>query len=98
MSDYLPETPGAFFFFGFSATSAPQPKCSLSKACPPDHFSLHIKSGAANVVGPKICFEGKTYVFNMVDPELTGDEMKLITLHWNSTLLVSQQHYESRVE
>ncbi|KAE8298486.1 Protein FAM3C Interleukin-like EMT inducer Precursor [Larimichthys crocea] len=56
-----------------TATSAPQPKCSLSKACPPDHFSLHIKSGAANVVGPKICFEGKTimsHVLNNVGPGL----------------------------
>ncbi|KAJ8390523.1 hypothetical protein AAFF_G00103200, partial [Aldrovandia affinis] len=32
-------------------------KCGLPQECPVDHFAFHIKSGAANVVGPKICFE-----------------------------------------
>lgn len=45
-----------------SATEAVEPKCSLSRVCPHDHFALHIMSGAANVVGPKICFEDKMYV------------------------------------
>lgn len=36
-----------------------EPKCGLSRACPPDSFALHITSGAATVVGPKICFEGQ---------------------------------------
>ncbi|XP_019910797.1 protein FAM3C isoform X2 [Esox lucius] len=34
-------------------------KCDLSKNCPIDHFAFHISSGAADVVGPKICFDGK---------------------------------------
>ncbi|XP_070759245.1 protein FAM3C isoform X1 [Enoplosus armatus] len=53
--------------------AAPEPKCSLSRVCPPDHFALHIRSGAANVVGPKICFEGKiimSHVLNNVGPGL----------------------------
>ncbi|XP_041800413.1 protein FAM3C isoform X2 [Chelmon rostratus] len=56
-----------------TATAAPQPKCSLSRVCPPDHFALHIRSGSANVVGPKICFEGKiimSHVLNNVGPGL----------------------------
>ncbi|XP_070815265.1 protein FAM3D [Chaetodon trifascialis] len=56
-----------------TATAAPQPKCSLSRVCPPDRFALHIRSGAANVVGPKICFEGKiimSHVLNNVAPGL----------------------------
>ncbi|CAL8386089.1 unnamed protein product [Gadus morhua 'NCC'] len=32
-------------------------KCGLSKACPAGHFSFKIASGAASVVGPKICLE-----------------------------------------
>ncbi|XP_034550654.1 protein FAM3C [Notolabrus celidotus] len=46
-------------------------KCSLSKACPPDTFDFHIWSGAANVVGPKICFNGKiimSHVLNNIGP------------------------------
>nr|XP_046241267.1 protein FAM3D isoform X2 [Scatophagus argus] len=53
--------------------TAPEPKCDLSRVCPPDHFALYIRSGAANVVGPKICFEGKiimSHVLNNVGPGL----------------------------
>lgn len=46
-------------------------KCSLSQACPPQSYPFHIWSGAANVVGPKICFNGKiimSHVLNNVGP------------------------------
>uniref|UniRef100_A0A8D3B5H7 FAM3 metabolism regulating signaling molecule D n=1 Tax=Scophthalmus maximus TaxID=52904 RepID=A0A8D3B5H7_SCOMX len=36
-----------------------QPKCNLSRVCPPNQFAVKITSGAANVVGPKICYEGQ---------------------------------------
>lgn len=32
-------------------------KCNLSKPCPDNFFAFKICSGAANVVGPSICFE-----------------------------------------
>ncbi|XP_020824763.1 protein FAM3D isoform X2 [Phascolarctos cinereus] len=32
-------------------------KCDNSKKCPKDFFAFKITSGAANVVGPSICFE-----------------------------------------
>ncbi|XP_061920838.1 protein FAM3C isoform X1 [Entelurus aequoreus] len=34
-------------------------KCGLSKACPDGHFAFKMASGAASVVGPKICLEDK---------------------------------------
>ncbi|XP_053199924.1 protein FAM3C isoform X1 [Scomber japonicus] len=34
-------------------------KCGLSKACPVGHFSFKMTSGAASVVGPRICLEDK---------------------------------------
>ncbi|XP_010780758.1 protein FAM3C-like isoform X2 [Notothenia coriiceps] len=46
-------------------TTAPKAKCGLSRVCPPDHFAFYIVSGAANVVGPKICFEGKIIMSNV---------------------------------
>uniref|UniRef100_A0A3B3Y895 ILEI/PANDER domain-containing protein n=1 Tax=Poecilia mexicana TaxID=48701 RepID=A0A3B3Y895_9TELE len=49
------------------------PKCSLSAVCPSDHFAFKIQSGAANVVGPKICFDGKnimSHIMNNVGPGL----------------------------
>lgn len=42
-------------------TAAPRPprfKCGLPRPCPPRHFAFRVLSGAANVVGPRICLEG----------------------------------------
>ncbi|XP_029358063.1 protein FAM3C isoform X2 [Echeneis naucrates] len=50
-----------------------RPECNVSKVCLPDHVALHIRSGAANVVGPRICFAGKiimSHVMNNVGPGL----------------------------
>uniref|UniRef100_A0A3P8TBZ3 FAM3 metabolism regulating signaling molecule D n=1 Tax=Amphiprion percula TaxID=161767 RepID=A0A3P8TBZ3_AMPPE len=57
-------------FLGKISTTASVPKCRLSRLCPPQHFALHIRSGAANVVGPNICFDGKIHVLNNVGPGL----------------------------
>ncbi|KAJ0068798.1 hypothetical protein NL108_010876 [Boleophthalmus pectinirostris] len=54
-------------------TPAPKIKCDLSRNCPVGNFALRIKSGAANVVGPSICFEGQTvlsHINNNVGPGL----------------------------
>ncbi|XP_051248433.1 protein FAM3C [Dicentrarchus labrax] len=34
-------------------------KCGLSKSCPVGHFAFKMASGAASVVGPRICLEDK---------------------------------------
>ncbi|XP_077334916.1 protein FAM3A isoform X2 [Lithobates pipiens] len=34
-------------------------KCGLPQPCPEKHFAFRMVSGAANVIGPKICFEDK---------------------------------------
>ncbi|XP_015815372.1 protein FAM3C isoform X1 [Nothobranchius furzeri] len=34
-------------------------KCGLSKACPAGHFAFKVTSGAASVVGPRMCLEDK---------------------------------------
>ncbi|CAL8242487.1 unnamed protein product [Merluccius merluccius] len=39
------------------ATEPIRYKCGLSKACPIGHFAFKMASGAASVVGPKICLE-----------------------------------------
>ncbi|XP_029948556.1 protein FAM3C-like isoform X1 [Salarias fasciatus] len=56
-----------------TAPTSPSPRCGLSAVCPSDRFAVHIRSGAANIVGPKICFDGKTimsHVLNNVGPGL----------------------------
>ncbi|XP_053551927.1 protein FAM3A isoform X2 [Bombina bombina] len=45
-----------------SSTTDPRPrryKCSLPQPCPEKHFAIRVVSGAANVIGPKICLEDK---------------------------------------
>lgn len=57
----------------FQKATITGPKCSLASVCPSDHFALQISSGAADVVGPKICFDGKiimSSVLNNVGPGL----------------------------
>ncbi|XP_043823852.1 protein FAM3D [Dromiciops gliroides] len=49
-------------FLGSSSKTTekhPRNKCDNSKKCPKDFFAFQISSGAANVVGPSICFEDK---------------------------------------
>ncbi|KAG9477777.1 hypothetical protein GDO78_012996, partial [Eleutherodactylus coqui] len=44
------------------STADPRPrkyKCGLPQPCPEKHFAFRLVSGAANVIGPKICFEDK---------------------------------------
>ncbi|KAF6726108.1 Protein FAM3C [Oryzias melastigma] len=43
------------------------PKCSLSRDCPPDRFALSVRSGAGDIVGPRICFNGKTIMNNVLN-------------------------------
>ncbi|XP_053456301.1 protein FAM3D isoform X3 [Nycticebus coucang] len=38
-------------------TKVVKTKCGLSKSCPANFFAFKIISGAANVVGPSLCFE-----------------------------------------
>uniref|UniRef100_A0A8U8BQ00 Uncharacterized protein n=1 Tax=Geospiza parvula TaxID=87175 RepID=A0A8U8BQ00_GEOPR len=55
------------FFLGGPSDPAPPPpaprpprfKCGLPRPCPPRHFAFRLLSGAANVVGPRICLEGR---------------------------------------
>ncbi|KAG1961596.1 protein FAM3A [Pimephales promelas] len=47
------------------ATPEPRPrkyKCGLSAPCPPKHLAFRLTSGAANVIGPKMCLEDKILV------------------------------------
>ncbi|POI34991.1 hypothetical protein CIB84_001259 [Bambusicola thoracicus] len=41
------------------APPKPRHKCANKRDCPADHFAFRIISGAANVVGPSICFEDR---------------------------------------
>uniref|UniRef100_A0A3Q4ADU2 ILEI/PANDER domain-containing protein n=1 Tax=Mola mola TaxID=94237 RepID=A0A3Q4ADU2_MOLML len=40
-------------------TKPPRYKCGLSKSCPAGHFAFKMASGAATVVGPRMCLNDK---------------------------------------
>ncbi|XP_010280419.1 PREDICTED: protein FAM3D-like [Phaethon lepturus] len=43
----------------------PRHKCGNQKSCPQNHFAFKIISGAANVVGPSICFNDMVLMSSM---------------------------------
>ncbi|NXI64206.1 FAM3D protein, partial [Anseranas semipalmata] len=43
----------------------PRHKCGNQRSCPTDHFAFKIISGAANVVGPSICFDDEILMSNV---------------------------------
>uniref|UniRef100_A0A8B9B9X0 FAM3 metabolism regulating signaling molecule D n=1 Tax=Anser brachyrhynchus TaxID=132585 RepID=A0A8B9B9X0_9AVES len=43
----------------------PRHKCGNQRSCPTNHFAFKIISGAANVVGPSICFNDKVLMSNV---------------------------------
>ncbi|XP_074908877.1 protein FAM3D [Buteo buteo] len=48
-----------------SSKELPQHKCGNKKSCPENHFAFKISSGAANVVGPSICFDDMVLMSSM---------------------------------
>ncbi|KAK3556851.1 hypothetical protein QTP70_022352 [Hemibagrus guttatus] len=44
------------------ALLVPYPGCCPRKVCPADHFPFFVRSGAANAVGPKICFDNRIII------------------------------------
>ncbi|CAL9702996.1 unnamed protein product [Knipowitschia caucasica] len=42
-------------------------KCGLSAPCPAKHLAFRVVSGAANVIGPKICLEDKMLLSSVKD-------------------------------
>ncbi|KAM9182545.1 protein FAM3D [Mergus octosetaceus] len=48
-----------------SVRQLPQNKCGNQQSCPTKHFAFKIISGAANVVGPSICFNDEVLMSNV---------------------------------
>ncbi|XP_030231863.1 protein FAM3D isoform X2 [Gadus morhua] len=57
-------------------------KCDLSKDCPLSHYALRIKSGAANAVGPSICFEGDIVMSHGL--RNVGPGLNIVQVHGNN--------------
>uniref|UniRef100_A0A8C9M9L1 FAM3 metabolism regulating signaling molecule A n=1 Tax=Panthera tigris altaica TaxID=74533 RepID=A0A8C9M9L1_PANTA len=64
-----------------SATAEPgarKYKCGLPQPCPEEHLAFRMVSGAANVIGPKICLEDKMLMSSVKDNVGRGLNIALV--------------------
>ncbi|XP_061407831.1 protein FAM3D-like [Lethenteron reissneri] len=52
--------------------------CDMEKPCPPNNFAFRITSGAADVVGPNICFWNRTVMSSVLNNVGVGINIALI--------------------
>ncbi|XP_070246995.1 protein FAM3D isoform X1 [Myotis yumanensis] len=67
-------------------------KCDLSKPCPDNFFAFKILSGAANVVGPSICFEGHMIMSPVKDN--VGRGLNIALVNGTSGKVLSQASFD----
>ncbi|CAM9327130.1 unnamed protein product [Lampetra planeri] len=60
------------------ATKLVRHKCGLSKACPIGHFAFKMASGAASVVGPRMCPRGQTIMSSVKNNVGRGINIALV--------------------
>ncbi|XP_069592737.1 protein FAM3D [Ranitomeya imitator] len=67
-------------------------KCGNDKECPADYFAFKIISGAANVVGPSICFENTVLMSNVKNNN--GKGLNIALLNASTTELIKIGHFD----
>ncbi|XP_059571511.1 protein FAM3D-like isoform X1 [Alligator mississippiensis] len=70
----------------------PQHKCSNLKSCPPNHFAFKIISGAANVVGPSLCFEDNLIMSSVKNN--IGRGLNLALVNGTTGQLIKTESYD----
>ncbi|XP_072124042.1 protein FAM3C-like [Mobula birostris] len=73
-------------------TKAPKYKCGLAKPCPENHFAFKMASGAANVVGPKICIEDKIVMSGVKNN--VGRGMNIATVNGKTGELLETKFFD----
>nr|XP_008248512.1 protein FAM3A isoform X1 [Oryctolagus cuniculus] len=68
---------------GHTCCPRPEPrarkyKCGLPQPCPEEHLAFRMVSGAANVIGPKICLEDKMLMSSVKDNVGRGLNIALV--------------------
>ncbi|TEA40930.1 hypothetical protein DBR06_SOUSAS40310024 [Sousa chinensis] len=69
--------------FASECGTLPQPrarkyKCGLPQPCPEEHLAFRVVSGAANVIGPKICLEDRMLMSSVKDNVGRGLNIALV--------------------
>lgn len=74
------------------ATKPPSYKCGLSKMCPPGHFAFKITSGAASVVGPRMCLEDRLLMSSVKNN--VGRGINIALINGKTGALVKVQYFD----
>ncbi|XP_036963275.1 protein FAM3C-like isoform X3 [Acanthopagrus latus] len=79
-----------------SRTSEKLPKdtdggCFMNTHCPDDHFSFYMKSGAANVIGPKICIQNKMVLGMMLNN--AGEGLNIVIMNGETGNITKTGHF-----
>ncbi|XP_006169208.1 protein FAM3D isoform X2 [Tupaia chinensis] len=70
----------------------PATKCGLSEPCPENFFAFKIYSGAANVVGPSMCFENHTIMSSVKNN--VGRGLNLAVVNGSTGKVVKQNSFD----
>ncbi|XP_044539065.1 protein FAM3A isoform X4 [Gracilinanus agilis] len=71
-------------------------KCGLPQPCPEQHLAFRVVSGAANVIGPKICLEDKMLMSSVKDNVGRGLNIALVNGDLPPTSRVNGELLEAR--
>uniref|UniRef100_A0AAY4CI05 FAM3 metabolism regulating signaling molecule D n=1 Tax=Denticeps clupeoides TaxID=299321 RepID=A0AAY4CI05_9TELE len=87
-----------FFILHFRVYQSPvdrmkvNAKCCLPQKCPSGHFAFRIRSGAANIVGPKICFEDQIIMSGTKTN--VGQGVNIVLLHGETGRTLSSGYFK----
>ncbi|XP_039663751.1 protein FAM3C [Perca fluviatilis] len=64
----------------------------MARDCPEDHFSFYVRSGAANVVAPKICLRNKLVLGSVLNN--AGPGINIVTIHGKTGDVLKTAHFD----
>ncbi|KAM8751553.1 protein FAM3C-like isoform 1-T1 [Acanthopagrus schlegelii] len=65
--------------------------CFMDTHCPDDHFSFYMKSGAENVMGPKICIQNKVVLGMMLNN--VGQGLNIVIMNGETGNITKTGHF-----
>ncbi|XP_078112453.1 protein FAM3C isoform X3 [Sander vitreus] len=66
--------------------------CNMARDCPEDHFSFFVRSGAANVVAPKICLQHKLVLGTVLNNAGLG--INIVIINGKTGDVVKTAHFD----
>ncbi|XP_031168982.1 protein FAM3C isoform X2 [Sander lucioperca] len=66
--------------------------CDVVRDCPEDHFSFFVRSGAANVVAPKICLQNKLVLGTVLNNAGVG--INIVIINGKTGDVVKTAHFD----